>query len=636
MTPTARTSHVAASAAVDIPDAINRVARRAVQRVARQRTRATARDRVPQAPTRSPWKPRGRRRGFRVVDFLCGAGGSGAGLSNAGWDLVFAANHWQVAIDTHQMNFPDVWHECVDVTTINLRKLPRAHALWISPICTESSPAGGNGAGWKERKEEERGQQSLWDEEPVEQAGMEKTRATFWEAIRYVEVWHPEIVFLENVPDVVRKWRLFKRFLQCMEDEGYRWQLINVNSAHIGNLAEGIPYAPQWRDRMYIVFVRKDIKRDYDFTPRPLSQCFGCREIVEGVQTWTKDAQARWIRYGRYRRDPSSSYGSYWYTCPRGCRDERGRPARVEPFVLPAVAAIDWHDLGSPIAESWLVANTLRRMAAGQDIFWPDPQLTTVRGNTFTRGDYLRTWSAARGLVPTLTTDATVGLNLPPFVYSVNHDDGENRAYLPHQRPMNGLTQKMGAGLVLPSFSTIVGGRRTGDPESGDSRTFDRPMRTQLTTESEMLTFPAGQEPFLSVLRNNMDGESIHGPVPTLTTARHVGLVLPYHTERPAAPPVDPLETVLTRDRFSVINGDSGDDEWVDVLSKDGEVVRMRNCLHRMLNSDEAARAQCLPVDDGYIITGTGEQRMAQVGNAVSSNAAMFFGLGGAEILEAA
>lgn len=623
MTRSARTAHVAAAATVP------------PQRKPRKRTRATVTDRVPTPPPASPWRPRGKRRGFKVVDFLCGAGGSGAGLSNAGWDLVFAANHWQVAIDTHQMNFPDVWHECVDVTTINLRKLPRAHALWISPICTESSPAGGNGSDWREPSEQERGQQSLWDE-PVEQAGMEKTRATFWEAIRYAEVWRPEIVFVENVPDVIRKWALFKNWLGCMEDLGYRWQLINVNSAHIGNVAEGIPYAPQWRDRMYIVFVRKDIKRDYDFTPRPLSQCFHCREVVEGVQKWTNAAEARWLRYGRYRRDPSSRYGSYWYVCPRGCRDERGRPARVEPFVLPAVAAIDWHDLGSPIAESWLVANTLRRMAAGQDIFWPDPQLTTVRGNTFARGDYLRSWSAARGLVPTLTTDATVGLNLPPFVYSVNHDDGDRRAYLPHQRPMDGLTQKMGAGLVLPSFSTVVGGRRTGDPDSGDPRLLDGPMRTQLTTVSELLTFPAGQEPFLSVLRNNMDAESIHGPIPTLATARHVGLVLPYHTDRPAAPPVDPLETVLTRDRFSVINDTAGDDEWVDVPSKDGQVVRMRNCMHRMLNSDEAARAQCLPVDDGYIITGTGEQKMAQVGNAVSSNAAQWLGLGGAEILQAA
>ncbi len=63
--------------------------------------------------------------------------------------------------------------------------------------------------------------------------------------------------------------------------------------------------------------------------------------------------------------------------------------------------------------------------------------------------------------------------------------------------------------------------------------------------------------------------------------------------------------------------------------------MRLKNCRHRMVRWDEAARAQVLPVDDGYIITGTFEERTAQAGNAVSSNAAQWLGLAGAEILNA-
>lgn len=559
---------------------------------ARRTRRPSIPDRRLQLVQANSWQPRGPRLGMTFVDFLCGAGGSAAGMSNAGWELVFAANHWQVAIDTHQANFPDVWHECVDVTTINLRKLPRANALWISPICTEASPAGGNNtSGWRASKAAEAGQTSLLPEPPVEQAGMEKTRATFWEAIRYAELWRPEIIIVENVPDVIRKWALFPNWLGCMET-WYDWQLINVNSAHVGDLAAGIPYAPQWRDRLYGVFVRKDIGRVPDVTPRPLSYCFACREVVHGRQTWCKAAQARWLKYGRYRRDPRSTYGSYWYTCPRGCRDASGERARVEPFVLPAVAVIDLDDLGTPVGDGQLKTATLRRMAEGQRLFW------------------------------------SPGATLPPtFAFNANHDDGQRRMYLPTDRPLSALTTKMGQGLCLPPYTVIPGGRWPANPVS-----MHGPARTRLATESEALVFPPGDpEAFVAVMRHNMAAVTLREPIPTVVASgQHFALVLPYHTDRPAAPPIEPLETVLTKDRFTLLSSPGA---LTTVRGSDGGQVELRNCRARMFKAAEAARAQVLPVDDGYVITGTGEQQMAQIGNAVSSNAAQWLGGAAAEVL---
>jgi hypothetical protein len=48
---------------------------------------------------------------------------------------------------------------------------------------------------------------------------------------------------------------------------GYNYQLVSVSSAHIGG--DGNPYAPQWRDRLYIVFTRKGIPLP-DVDPKPL------------------------------------------------------------------------------------------------------------------------------------------------------------------------------------------------------------------------------------------------------------------------------------------------------------------------------------------------------------------------------
>jgi DNA (cytosine-5)-methyltransferase 1 len=549
-----------------------------------RRTRATLADRLPAPVVCSGWKPRGLRNGLTFVDFLCGAGGSSAGLANAGWDLRFAANHWDVAIATHQANFPDVWHECVDVTTINLRTLPRAHALWLSPICTEASPAGGTSTGWRRS----RGATHPVDAaEPVRQEGMERTRATFWEAVRYAEIWQPELVFVENVPDVVDRWALFDNWLGCMDKLGYPLDLaglLSVNSAHIGG--GNIPFAPQWRDRFYMVFVRKDIGRRFPLQPSPTALCFECGEVVAGVQYWCPAARKRPLRVGRYRRKPTSSYGQYWYVCPRGCRRSNGQPARVEPFILPAAAAIDWTDLGHPIGRDRLGPNTLRRIGVGQHMFW-----------------------------------GQAGTSLPPFLTNANHDD--HRIYLVDGQPLTARTTKIGDGLCLPPFTMIPGGRWDSGPVS-----MADAMRTQLANGngSEALVTPPGSpEAFLAILRNHADAVGLDEPMPTLAArGHHHALVLPYYSKDPAFPPTEPLGTVSTRDRFALVTDTSG------------EAIAVRDCRFRMLRWDESASAQCLPLQDGYVILGTGEERTAQAGNAVSMNASMWLGRAAAQLLESA
>src|SRR5262249_33305476 len=156
-------------------------------------------------------------------------------------------------------------------------------------------------------------------------------------------------------------------------------------------------FAPQWRDRFYLVFVRKDIGRRFPLAPSPTALCFECGEVVEGVQYWCPAARKRALRVGRYRRKPASSYGQYWYRCPPGC-PRRDQPARVEPFILPAAAAIDWTDLGSPIGGDRLAANTLRRIGVGQQMFW-----------------------------------GQAATSLPAFLTNANHDD--HRVYLVDGQP---------------------------------------------------------------------------------------------------------------------------------------------------------------------------------------------------------
>jgi site-specific DNA-cytosine methylase len=89
---------------------------------------------------------------IRIADLFCGGGGETSGIlqaaSAAGLRLDLAAvNHWQVAIETHRLNFPQARAYCQDLATLNPLDVfgarNRVDLLWASPECTHHSTARG-------------------------------------------------------------------------------------------------------------------------------------------------------------------------------------------------------------------------------------------------------------------------------------------------------------------------------------------------------------------------------------------------------------------------------------------------------------------------------------------------------------
>ena len=84
----------------------------------------------------------------RVADLFCGGGGETTGIVQAAAaegsriDLV-AVTGWQVAIETHRMNYPQARAYCQDLATLNPLDVfgARDHVdlLWASPECTDHS-----------------------------------------------------------------------------------------------------------------------------------------------------------------------------------------------------------------------------------------------------------------------------------------------------------------------------------------------------------------------------------------------------------------------------------------------------------------------------------------------------------------
>jgi DNA (cytosine-5)-methyltransferase 1 len=279
-----------------------------------------------------------------MTDLFCGAGGSSTGaVVIPGVEVKMASNHWELAVETHNLNHPHADHLCADLSQINPRYFPRTDILWASPECTNHSVAKG-------RKRADN-QPDLFDE-VLPDAAAERSRATMWDVPRFAEVHRYESVIVENVVDAFH-WQPFQAWLMAMDSLGYDHQAVFLNSMHAQVFGPG---APQSRDRMYVVFWRKgNAVPDLGRVNRPEAVCHECGP-VRAMQSWKR--QPSW---GRYR-------AQYTYRCP----NHKCRNAAVEPQFRPAAEIIDWELRGQRIGDRAkpLAPKTVARIQAGIDKYW--------------------------------------------------------------------------------------------------------------------------------------------------------------------------------------------------------------------------------------------------------------------------
>lgn len=298
--------------------------------------------------------------GMTSVHFLAGCGGDTLGLVQAGFIPVAAVNHSTFAIDIHEANFTGEHHK-VGTSPALMRRMPGAHAGWMSLSCTRFCPGGKTGqtkVAYDKRRagannslisgqhvlpglHVSQGQASQWAE----------TRATAADMLEYVRT-HPElqVLFSENVIEFATDWEDFGRWIRDMADLGMIGYTTSVTAAHLAE--EGNPAPAQYRDRFIAVFVRKGAPAP-DLEPRPLSWCSNCRTDVHGVRVFKKHNHMRIGKYG-------SRNGQYYYHCPKtACGN-----SPVQPHVTPASDVLDLDNRGQLIAGRYCPA-TRERLAIG-------------------------------------------------------------------------------------------------------------------------------------------------------------------------------------------------------------------------------------------------------------------------------
>lgn len=247
-----------------------------------------------------------------LTDMFCGCGGSSQGASKvAGVQVKYALNHWKLAIDSHNTNHPNTHHDCADISETHPARYSRTTGLIASPECTKHS--GGSG-----KKRKNLNQQDIFQNKAFDPAAI-KSRATMWDVCRFAEIHNYEFIITENVVEV-RDWVMYSAWIKAMHSLGYKHECVYLNAMFVHG--PGITgFAPQSRDRIYIVFWKKG-NRKPNLDIRPKAPCIKCG-TVEAYQAWKPKRNA-----GKYNKQ-------YIYNCS-SCHSP------VTPFYYAALNAIDF------------------------------------------------------------------------------------------------------------------------------------------------------------------------------------------------------------------------------------------------------------------------------------------------------
>lgn len=523
-----------------------------------------------------------------VTDLFCGAGGSSQGAHAVpGVEVLLAANHWQLAVDTHAENFPEVQHDTANISQADPRRYRRTNILWASPECTNHSQAKG-------RRRDADTQPDLFGEVLPDEAAV-RSRSTMWDVPRFAEHHRYDAIIVENVVDAA-KWVMWPAWLHAMHLLGYEHRTVWLNSMHAP--AQAAPRAPQSRDRLYVVFWRAGNKAPA-LDVCPPAWCAKCGRDVDAWQWWKKPTE----RWGRYR-------AQYLYRCPT-CRDV------VEPYALPASAAIDWALPGQRIGDrkTPLRPATLARIEAGLRRYARKPVTMEVGGNTFARPGYVRAWPVDQP-TPTLTTTATRALLVP----AGGTWNGEASST---DDPMRTRTTRETEALVVPVEGRDgIRARTSGEPMrtqtarltdalvvpyygNGAAQPSDRPLPTVTTVDGAALAFIA------ELRGGHSDARPVTDPLSTVTASGNHHMLVRNNTARGDQGQMsylstEPVRTVLANARQSLV-------EWTDPPAVD-------DCTFRMLQPGEIQQAMAFHVT--YRVLGNRREQVRQLGNAVTPPAA--------------
>lgn len=175
---------------------------------------------------------------LKVAELFAGIGAWSKALEKIGIDheIVEAVEFDHKTISSYNL-IHDTNFESKDITKIDPEKFPDHDILFYSPPCQAFSVAGK-----QEGFSDEKGRGTL-----------------FFDALKIIQAKKPKFAIMENVKGLTQKKFQFEfeTMLQLLEQEGYKnyWKVLNAKDYGI----------PQNRERVFIVSIRKDIEKTFNF-----------------------------------------------------------------------------------------------------------------------------------------------------------------------------------------------------------------------------------------------------------------------------------------------------------------------------------------------------------------------------------
>ncbi|MCM3632875.1 DNA cytosine methyltransferase [Paenibacillus camelliae] len=515
------------------------------------------------------------------MDNFAGGGGASTGIELAiGRSVEEAINHDPAAIAMHEANHPETRHWCESVWDVDPVVVAAGRPVglaWFSPDCKHFSKAKGS--------------------KPVDKT----IRGLAWVAVRYAATVRPRVIMLENVeefqtwgplkkdekgdyyPDPAQKGRTFNSFVNALKRLGYQVEWKELRACDYG--------APTIRKRLFL-----------------LARCDG-KPIVF----------------------PEPTHG------PEG--------SGLLPYKT-AADIIDWSIPCPSIFErkKELADNTKRRIARGiMKFVVNDPNPFIVRiGQTGFGGDRLQ-YSIDDPLT-TITTKAEHLLVTPVLGVNTSGHPGSkvdeplrtvttgnhHMLVVPHitkfrtgatghslNEPLHTITsgqgskRPAGAAHAMGMVAAFLAQYHTETTANGvRGQSLNDPVLTQDTSNRFALVTS-----HLMTMRNNMIGQDMRQPISTITAsgAHHAevrAFLIAYYGSSVGQSLNDPLQTVVTKDRFGLVTIEGVDYQIVDIGM-------------RMLEPHELYAAQGFPsnyIINGYQVNGkpvTKSDQVARCGNSV-------------------
>jgi DNA (cytosine-5)-methyltransferase 1 len=591
---------------------------------------------------------------IEAADLFCGAGGTSSGLVEAinalGYDLdLLAVNHWSVAIDTHSTNHAGARHLCQTLDTIDPRKaVPsgRLNLLVASPECVHHSNARGG--------------------KPMN----DQSRASGWLILNWLEKLYVQNVLIENVKEF-RDWgalgangrplkskrgELYQQFLASLRSLGYRVEDKILNAADYGDATT--------RERLFVLARRGNKSISWPapshtkpeklekakmqpalFATAPLKPWRPAREIID----WSIEGQSIFERkrplspntLRRIYAGLRKFCGLEFIVSPRGTD---GAPEqRVYNTERPLIT-VTTESRGIGLAQPFLLPH--QHGSSGDEnvrsVEEPAPTITGTSSDMFIaepfilpRQGFYQHWEqpprSVDDPVPTITSNGCAHLVQPFVVVLRNHMDARSieqpvpticaeaphlavcEAYAVHcnhgvdknddrriinlDKPLPTINGNFGLGVCQPYLVQHFGERDGQDPRT---RSVELPLWT-VTCQGRIGLV----SPYLVKYYEGSDACSVDAPLPAVTANyEHLGLAQPFivkfYGTATAQSVEDPLSTVTAKDRFGLV---------------EMEVIGKLDIRFRMLQPHELAAAMSFP--KSYQFTGTREQKVKQIGNAV-------------------